>query len=162
MVPGTRSSLRKARRRQAETSLRSVTQNRRGELSGGGHSCYAVAEMVRHPRLLRHAPMRLASSAALRPATRALLTCLAACLLARAALGQGLPRARPEAVGLSAAALARIAPALQAYVDSGKLPGLLAAVARHGKLAYLAAVGPMDMAQHRAMSPDAVFRIFSM
>jgi len=106
--------------------------------------------------------MRLANSAALRPATRPLLTCLAACLLARAALGQGLPRARPEAVGLSAAALARIAPALQAYVDSGKLPGLLAAVARHGKLAYLAAVGPMDMAQHRAMSPDAVFRIFSM
>src|SRR5213083_3657534 len=106
--------------------------------------------------------MRLASSAALRPATRALLTCLAACLLARAALGQGLPRARPEAVGLSAAALERIAPALQAYVDSGKLPGLLAVVARHGKLAYVGTVGSMDVEHRHPMEPDAVFRLFSM
>src|SRR5207253_1499801 len=106
--------------------------------------------------------MRFPNSATPRPATRALLTCLAACLLARAAPAQGLPRARPADVGLSGAALERIAAALQSYVDSGRLPGLLAVVARHGKLAYVTAVGPMDAAQHRAMSPDAVFRIFSM
>ena len=106
--------------------------------------------------------MRFPNSATPRPATRPLLTCLAACLLARAALAQGLPRARPQAVGLSAAALERIAPAFQSYVDSGKLPGLLAVVARHGKLAYIGALGLMDVAQHRAMSPDAVFRLFSM
>jgi len=106
--------------------------------------------------------MRFPNPATPRPATRALLTCLAACLLARAATAQGLPRARPADVGLSGAALERIAAALQSYVDSGRLPGLLAVVARHGKLAYVTAVGPMDAAQHRAMSPDAVFRIFSM
>ncbi|HVH66916.1 MAG TPA: serine hydrolase domain-containing protein [Gemmatimonadales bacterium] len=77
-------------------------------------------------------------------------------------LAQGLPRTRPEAVGLSAVALERIGPALQAYVDSGRLPGLLAVVARHGKLAYLKSVGAMDVEHGRAMSPDAVFRIFSM
>src|SRR5439155_16841812 len=68
----------------------------------------------------------------------------------------------PADVGLSVAALERIAPALQAYVDSGKLPGLLAVVARHGKLAYVASVGSMDMEHRHPMEPDAVFRIFSM
>src|SRR5207247_9707273 len=104
--------------------------------------------------------MRFPNPAPPRPATRALLTCLAACLLARAAPAQGLPRARPADVGLSGAALERIAAALQSYVDSGRLPRLLAVVARHRKLAYVTAVGPLDEAQHRAMSPDAVVCIF--
>ncbi|OLC77222.1 MAG: hypothetical protein AUH78_04980 [Gemmatimonadetes bacterium 13_1_40CM_4_69_8] len=73
-----------------------------------------------------------------------------------------MPRARPADVGLSVAALERIAPALQAYVDSGKLPGLLAVIARHGKLAYVASVGSMDMEHRHPMKPDAVFRLFSM
>src|SRR5213080_3023430 len=83
--------------------------------------------------------MRFPNPATPRPATRALLTCLAACLLARAAPAQGLPRARPADVGLAGAARERIAAALQSYVDSGRLPGLLAVVARHGKLAYVTA-----------------------
>jgi len=77
-------------------------------------------------------------------------------------LAQGLPRARPEEVGLSESALKRIAPAFQAYVDSGKLPGFLALVARHGKLAYVASLGWMDVEHQRTMSSDAVFRIYSM
>jgi len=76
----------------------------------------------------------------LRPTIRAAFTFLAGYLLAGSALAQGLPRARPEDVGLSVAALGQIAPALQVYVDSGRLPGLLAVVARHGKLAYVASV----------------------
>ena len=98
----------------------------------------------------------------LRPTIRAAFTFLAGYLLAGSALAQGLPRARPEDVGLSVAALGQIAPALQVYVDSGRLPGLLAVVARHGKLAYVASVGSMDVEHRRAMRPDAVFRIFSM
>lgn len=93
---------------------------------------------------------------------RYVVTLLLPCALATPALAQGLPRARPEAVGLSTDALARIAPVLQVYVDSGRLPGVLAVVARHGKLAYVGSVGSMDLEQRRAMSPDAVFRIFSM
>src|SRR5439155_13062803 len=50
----------------------------------------------------------------------------------------------------------------QYYVDSGKYPGFLAVIARHGKLAYLASVGWMDVEHRRAMSPDAVFRIYSL
>src|SRR5947199_5543436 len=93
---------------------------------------------------------------------RACFTFLLSCISPAAALTQGLPRARPADVGLSVAALERIAPALQAYVDSGKLPGLLAVVARHGKLAYVGTVGSMDVEHRRAMRSDAVFRIYSM
>jgi len=48
---------------------------------------------------------------------------------------------------------------LQAYVDAGRLPGLLAVVARHGKLAYVGTVGSLDVEHGRALRPDAVFRI---
>ncbi len=80
-------------------------------------------------------------------------------LVATNALGQGLPRARPTDVGLAATALEQIAPALRVYVDSGKLPGILAVVARHGKVAYVGSIGSASMP---APSSDAVFRIFSM
>lgn len=59
---------------------------------------------------------------------------------------QGLPRARPEEIGLSSAALARIRPALQAEVDSGKVAGYVALVVRHGKVGYLESVGLLDIA----------------
>lgn len=78
------------------------------------------------------------------------------------AMAQGLPRARPEEVGLSSEALARIAPALKTYTESGRLPGIVVAVARHGKLVHLEALGSMDLAQRTPMRTDAVFRIYSM
>src|SRR5207248_9842220 len=62
----------------------------------------------------------------------------------------------------SATALERITTTLQSYVDSGQFPGLLTVVARHGKLAYLSSVGWMDAEHQHAMSPDAVFRIYSL
>ena len=91
--------------------------------------------------------------------TRAVLAFLVCAISPAAALSQGLPRAHPADVGLSAAALERIAPALQAYVDAGRLPGLLAVVARHGKLAYVGTVGSLDVEHGRALRPDAVFRM---
>lgn len=78
------------------------------------------------------------------------------------AAAQGLPSARPDDIGLSPAALARIAPALQGYVDSGKLAGMVAFIARHGKVGYSQAIGDMDVAQHTPMRIDGVFRIYSM
>jgi len=93
---------------------------------------------------------------------RTLFTLVSCCLLTEPAFAQALPRARPEDVGLSTAALDRITTTLQSYVDSGKYPGFLALIARHGKLAYLASVGWMDVEHRRAMSPDAVFRIYSL
>ena len=57
----------------------------------------------------------------------------------------GQPRAEaPEAVGLSSDRLERLSTTLQSYVDQGKLPGVVALVARHGKVAYLKAFGFRD------------------
>ena len=83
-------------------------------------------------------------------------------LTATVAPAQGLPRAKPEDVGLSSAALARIAPVVKAYTDSGRRPGVVVAVARHGKLVHLESAGFMDVASSTPMRPDAVFRIYSM
>ena len=96
------------------------------------------------------------------PTVRALFTLVSCCLLTESVIAQGLPRARPEEVGLSATALERITTTLQSYVDSGQFPGLLTVVARHGKLAYVSSVGWMDAEHQHAMSPDAVFRIYSL
>jgi CubicO group peptidase (beta-lactamase class C family) len=87
---------------------------------------------------------------------------LSDCLAPVGVLAQPLPRARPGDVGLSASALERIAPALQVYVDSGRLPGVLAVIARHGKVAYVASVGSLDPEHRRVMDLGAVFRIYSM
>src|SRR2546425_9539661 len=72
---------------------------------------------------------------------RTLLLCVLPTAVTQA---QGLPRARPDEVGLSSAALQRIAPALQAYVDSGKLAGDVAVVARHRHLAHGAPPGRLN------------------
>jgi CubicO group peptidase (beta-lactamase class C family) len=75
---------------------------------------------------------------------------------------QGLPTAHPEDVGLSSAALDRIPAALQRYIDSSKMAGAVIVVARHGKLAYIRAVGRMDVDSATPMRTDAIFRIQSM
>src|SRR2546428_11311791 len=72
---------------------------------------------------------------------RTLLLCVLPTAVTQA---QGLPRARPDEVGLSSAALQRIAPALQAYVDSGKLAGVVAGVARHRKPPHVPAAGALE------------------
>ena len=74
----------------------------------------------------------------------------------------GLPRGRPEDAGLSVPALQKIVPAMQAYVDSGRLAGIAMAIARDGKLVYLETVGSMDAQRTVPMRADAVFRIYSM
>ena len=73
--------------------------------------------------------------------------------------GGGLPHARPEDAGLSPDSLEWIGPALRAYVESGKLPGMLAIIARHGKTVYVNSIGSPTMPGPQA---SAVFRIFSM
>jgi CubicO group peptidase (beta-lactamase class C family) len=77
-------------------------------------------------------------------------------------VAQGLPSARPEEVGLSSAALDSIPAVLGRYVESKKMAGAVVAVARHGKLAYLRAVGFMDVDSAKPMRTDAIFRIMSM
>jgi CubicO group peptidase (beta-lactamase class C family) len=73
-----------------------------------------------------------------------------------------LPRDQPDAVGMSSARLARIAPAMQRYIDAELTPGVITAVMRHGKLIHFKAQGHMDVASAKPMREDAIFRIASM
>ena len=73
-----------------------------------------------------------------------------------------LPPARPEAVGMSSARLARIRPALEREMEAGRFPGGVVAIAREGQLVHLEAVGWLDAAARVPMRADALFAIASM
>ncbi|MCY3549187.1 MAG: serine hydrolase [Candidatus Poribacteria bacterium] len=78
------------------------------------------------------------------------------------ALGQGLPMAVPEAVGVSAERLERIRPVMQGYVDKGQLPGFLTVVARRGKIVHFETIGMRDVENNEPVEADTIFRIYSM
>ena len=73
-----------------------------------------------------------------------------------------LPVARPEDVGLSSAALNRLSAALKDRVAAGHVPGAVALVARHGKIAYHEAFGAQGPASDAPMTRESIFRIYSM
>ncbi len=60
----------------------------------------------------------------------------------------------PATVGLSGDRLDRIEELAQGYLDEERVPGVVFAVARHGRLALLGSVG--------ALQPDTIFRVYSM
>jgi CubicO group peptidase (beta-lactamase class C family) len=74
---------------------------------------------------------------------------------------EDLPRAQPEAVGLSGPRLERLTEAMQAYVDDGRLSGAVVLVARRGRVAYLQSFGQRDIESRSPMADDAIFRIAS-
>ena len=76
--------------------------------------------------------------------------------------GWDLPAASPESVGLSSARTGRLMAVLQAEIDRQRLPGAVALVARHGRLALFESLGALDPAAGSAMTRDAIFRIYSM
>lgn len=64
------------------------------------------------------------------------IACMGALGSCAASRTPALPMARAETLGLSQAALDRIDPALQAFVDSGQVSGIYAVIARHGRIRY--------------------------
>jgi CubicO group peptidase (beta-lactamase class C family) len=75
---------------------------------------------------------------------------------------QGLPKGIPETLGLSSQRLSRIDTVMNNFVSKGKMPGMVALVARHGKVAYFKSFGKADIESGRDMHTDAMFRIASM
>jgi CubicO group peptidase (beta-lactamase class C family) len=73
-----------------------------------------------------------------------------------------LPRAAPASIGVSPAKTGEAGALLAQYVASRKIAGAVAAVARHGRLAWIEAVGFQDLAAHEAMTARSIFRIYSM
>jgi CubicO group peptidase (beta-lactamase class C family) len=84
------------------------------------------------------------------------------CLLPLAAQGQSLEFASASSVGLSDEGLDAVTQRLQQHVDEGDIAGVVAAVARDGKVVYFEALGLMDIEQRKPMREDALFRIYSM
>jgi len=77
--------------------------------------------------------------------------------------GGGYSIADPADVGLDSSRLDRIDQHLsRRYIDPGKLAGCLTLVARHGRIAYLSALGHRDREREIPMTEDTIFRIYSM
>jgi CubicO group peptidase (beta-lactamase class C family) len=89
-------------------------------------------------------------------------TALLILVMAATAVGQDLPAAKPEAVGLSSERLARIGSTVQRDIDDKRIAGAVTMVIRHGHVAWFKAQGMMDREAGKPMRPDAMFRICSM
>ncbi|MFG2374787.1 serine hydrolase domain-containing protein [Streptomyces sp. NPDC048504] len=68
----------------------------------------------------------------------------------------------PDEVGLDHKALDRLDQHFAHYVDVERLPGFLVSVARHGRVAHLTAHGHRDVAARLPVTPDTLYRIYSM
>jgi len=74
---------------------------------------------------------------------------------------QQLKTVSPAKVGLSQDRLQRLTDVLNGFVNDGKLSGAVALVVRHGKVAYLKAVGYRDIESKSPLTADAIFRVAS-
>ena len=68
----------------------------------------------------------------------------------------------PEAVGMSRARLARIAPVMESYVTERGVVGISTMVCRRGEIVHDEQFGFQDKEAGVAMAPDTIFRIYSM
>ena len=98
--------------------------------------------------------------------TRFLRHCLFALLATFLALypifAAEIPQGEPAELGFSAERLAKIQPAMQALVDSGKFAGVLTLIARKGKIVHFETAGLRDRESNKPMTEDTLFRIYSM
>ncbi|MCP4086424.1 MAG: beta-lactamase family protein [Actinomycetia bacterium] len=69
---------------------------------------------------------------------------------------------RPEAVGMSSDRLDRIGTVMQCYVDDGVIAGASTMISRRGQIVHSEQVGHRDREADLAMTPDTIFRIYSM
>jgi CubicO group peptidase (beta-lactamase class C family) len=74
----------------------------------------------------------------------------------------GLPSARPEDVGFSSERLGRVKAGMRRLVDDKEVAGILTLVARSGKVVHSDVYGLRDVASRAPLTPDTIFRIYSM
>jgi CubicO group peptidase (beta-lactamase class C family) len=72
-----------------------------------------------------------------------------------------LADASPESVGMSSERLAKIDRMCANALEQKSVPGIVALVARHGKIVYHKAFGEAEAAAHRPLNRDDIFRIAS-
>jgi CubicO group peptidase (beta-lactamase class C family) len=91
-----------------------------------------------------------------------ILVALVGLLLASPAQAQLAPTAPPDSVGLSPERLSRISEAMQPYVENDKVAGLMTLVYRRGEIAHYETYGQRDLQTEAPMTPNTLFRIYSM
>ena len=70
---------------------------------------------------------------------------------------------KAAAAGLSPARLEVLDRFIQTrYIDSGKIPGALIAIARRGEVAHFSALGMADVERKKPVREDTIFRLYSM
>ncbi len=79
-----------------------------------------------------------------------------------AACAADIPIVKPESVGFSTERLERLHSLIQTEVDSKQLAGAVTILARHGKVVEYRAYGQRDLAAGTAMTPNLIFRAYSM
>jgi CubicO group peptidase (beta-lactamase class C family) len=83
-------------------------------------------------------------------------------LVSFAAHAQPLPTAAPRDVGFSPEGLERIDRFFEREIAAHRMPGVVVAIARDGKLVYYKALGALDPATGARMPLDAIFSLASM
>jgi len=69
---------------------------------------------------------------------------------------------KAETVGMSRSRVARIGPAMQAYVDRGIYAGVSTLIARRGQIVHAEQFGWRDKEAQAPMTADTIFRLYSM
>ncbi len=77
-------------------------------------------------------------------------------------LGQTLPTATPETVGMSTDRLSRIDEFVGRHLEAHHFAGAVTLVARHGRVVQFKAYGMQDIESGTPMAKDSIFRIYSM
>jgi CubicO group peptidase (beta-lactamase class C family) len=78
------------------------------------------------------------------------------------AFAEGPAVAKPQEAGFSAAGLARIDAYIKNEIAGNKIPGAIMMIQRNGKTAYYRSFGVRDPGTKEPMTPNAIFRIYSM
>ncbi len=82
--------------------------------------------------------------------------------MAASAAAQELSKVRPEREGFSSERLAKLTEHMNERVADGTMVGGLGLIARNGRIVYSETYGQADREEGRAMTDDALFRIYSM
>ena len=78
------------------------------------------------------------------------------------AFAEGPVTAKPEEAGFSSAGLARLDAYIKNEIAGNKIPGAIMMIQRNGKTAYFNSFGVRDPGTKEPMTPDTIFRIYSM
>jgi CubicO group peptidase (beta-lactamase class C family) len=88
--------------------------------------------------------------------------CLAAALAVSIAAPAGAGDGEPAARTFSRPKLQRIGDYLRNEIATGKIPGAAVLIQQHGKPVYFESFGVRDLATGLPMTPDTIFRLYSM